>query len=527
MRSFNLTVSEVFKRSMGWVHTWLGLIFGSLLFAIFWMGTLSVFDKEIDQWMKPEMRLPFIQSRPSIDAQLEKLEHDIEQNSPIVVRLPKPRIPVLQIAYINRAGTVEDLVINPIEQSVLQPTNTLAASGFFFPFHYALNLKWRSVGIWIVGLATMAMLILLVSGTLIHRKLIVDFFTFRRRRSQRRSVLDLHNLAGTIGLPFYFILALTGLIILFDSYLHWSATLLFDGDSSALNEQLIGFPKVQVSGNSLVQTASVDKMVAQAESTWNRRSRERQFADLVMISIQGDANSLVDVRQIFPSRNVIRHRTALIFDRSTGALVHDYSCQPLACAYGWLIGSHFIQFDHQTLRWLYFVGGLLGCVMIATGSLFWIVSRLKKRSEDSEINGVVRAMTVSSITGIILATCSFLIANRLLSKEASFWIFDRAVLEVLSFFFAWVVSYFHAAIRGPKAWSDQTSAIACLAFITPVLNWVTTGDTMLKTLSTPHLYNIAGVDVCLLIGAAIAAWAAYILNGKFNIGLSEPVTTQH
>ena len=40
------------------LHTWAGVVLGSLLFAIFWMGTLSVFDKEIDQWMRPETRLP-------------------------------------------------------------------------------------------------------------------------------------------------------------------------------------------------------------------------------------------------------------------------------------------------------------------------------------------------------------------------------------------------------------------------------------------------------------------------------------
>ena len=47
-----------FRRAMGWLHTWAGVLLGSVLFAIFWMGTLSVFDIEIDQWMKPATRLP-------------------------------------------------------------------------------------------------------------------------------------------------------------------------------------------------------------------------------------------------------------------------------------------------------------------------------------------------------------------------------------------------------------------------------------------------------------------------------------
>ena len=42
---------------MAGLHTWAGVVIGSLLFAIFWMGTLSVFDREIDRWMNPGSRL--------------------------------------------------------------------------------------------------------------------------------------------------------------------------------------------------------------------------------------------------------------------------------------------------------------------------------------------------------------------------------------------------------------------------------------------------------------------------------------
>src|SRR5688572_20498892 len=46
-----------FRGSMNWLHTWAGVVFGGLLFAIFWMGTLAVFDREIDRWMMPMTRL--------------------------------------------------------------------------------------------------------------------------------------------------------------------------------------------------------------------------------------------------------------------------------------------------------------------------------------------------------------------------------------------------------------------------------------------------------------------------------------
>ncbi|MEG1054296.1 MAG: PepSY-associated TM helix domain-containing protein, partial [Janthinobacterium sp.] len=50
-------MERTFGKSMVWLHSWAGVILGSVLFAIFWMGTLSVFDAEIDRWMMPQTRL--------------------------------------------------------------------------------------------------------------------------------------------------------------------------------------------------------------------------------------------------------------------------------------------------------------------------------------------------------------------------------------------------------------------------------------------------------------------------------------
>ena len=40
---------------MNWIHSWSGLLFGWLLFAVFLTGTLTVFDNEITYWMQPEL----------------------------------------------------------------------------------------------------------------------------------------------------------------------------------------------------------------------------------------------------------------------------------------------------------------------------------------------------------------------------------------------------------------------------------------------------------------------------------------
>ena len=53
------------RQSMAWIHTWLGLLAGWILFAMFLTGTASYFRPKITQWMQPELRLaPVAPRRP-------------------------------------------------------------------------------------------------------------------------------------------------------------------------------------------------------------------------------------------------------------------------------------------------------------------------------------------------------------------------------------------------------------------------------------------------------------------------------
>ena len=61
-------MEPTFRGSMNWLHTWAGVVLGGLLFAIFWMGSLSVFDREIDRWMIPSTRLALSPEPISFDA---------------------------------------------------------------------------------------------------------------------------------------------------------------------------------------------------------------------------------------------------------------------------------------------------------------------------------------------------------------------------------------------------------------------------------------------------------------------------
>ena len=215
----------------------------------------------------------------------------------------------------------------------------------------------------------------------------------------------------------------------------------------------------------------------------------------------GDANSYVELRRSY-ANDVTMNLDQIYFDAATGKVLARFEAGPVMTAQRFISGLHFIRFDHALLRWLYFAGGLAGCVMICTGFLFWLEARRAQHVKKGLAGvRVVEGLTIGSVTGIVLATLVFMAANRLMPERA-----DGATLEVQAFYAAWVLSFAHAWWRSRTAWREQAGAIAALAVLDVALNWATTGDHLYRTLSQGQ-YAVAGVDL-LLAGVALAA--AYI-----------------
>jgi uncharacterized iron-regulated membrane protein len=206
---------KTITQSLSWLHTWSGLLFGWVLFAIFLTGTLAVFDKEIDNWLRPEIPTHSLDSREAAQTALDYLQARHPHARTWNIGLPNERAPTLSVSTgEQRRGGGQAL--DPETGEPLQVRET-AGGGFFFRFHFTLNLP-RLLGIWVVGLAAMAMLAALVSGIVIHKKFFKEFFTFRPAKGQR-SWLDAHNATGVLVLPFHLMITYTGLVIFYLIYM--------------------------------------------------------------------------------------------------------------------------------------------------------------------------------------------------------------------------------------------------------------------------------------------------------------------
>ena len=495
-----------FRRSMGWVHTWAGVVLGSLLFAIFWMGTLSVFDSEIDLWMKPATRLPPAPHALPLETFRPSLDEAIAARAGFWnVTLPGDRQSVARVRYGTRQkNTSYD--IDPATGRMLPDAGTLGGSGFIFPFHYTLEIQFLDLGEWMVGLASMAMLALCVTGVIIHRKIFAEFFTFRPYRKPRRFLLDVHNISGVLGLPFHVMLTFSGLVILGATYFPAGVNAVYPkGREYFLDANNLSFLAAK-HGAPGAAVVSLDETARRARAISGGTQ-----PGLVLVANPGMTTGRI---AFFPASEgqVTVDRDIIAFESATGTpLPREPALRPIMHAQRFLSGLHLIQFHHWGLRWLYFILGLGGCVLIATGFLFWLESRRKKQGANFGFR-LVAGLTVGSTTGIILATVAFFIANRLLAPDAHVHGVARPALEVWVFYIVWLAAFVHAWTCPHRVWMWQSAMIGVLAFAAPLLNWITTGDHLLRTLSHRYLWPVAGMDMLLLAGAALGVLASVRLS---------------
>ena len=514
-----LSISPDFRHSMDWLHTWLGIGLGMVLFVIFWTGTLTVFDKEIDQWMKPELRIPAQQDvaldpfLPSIAAEL-----DPAQGSEFWLSPPQPRVPAIRVFYEDHEGHGHEAMYDPRTGEQLDLTDSHAGSDFFFPFHYMLHIPGIA-GYWIVGIAGFGMLVLTVSGLFIHRKIFQDFFTFRPKRKPGRASLDFHNLTAMIALPFHILIPLSGLFVFASTYFPWALAVPYEGNLRGMNAEMAGYEELAVipSGQALPTPLRVDRYMDRAAQAWAlEEGASTSAADWVGLFNYGDENAYILVERYFPNDRVSIGPHQMTFDPNTEAMLDRFDPKPIHSATNWLEGLHWIQFDHWTLRWLYFLAGLSGCAMIGSGLVYWMQARIRRDAVNSTGVRILRAMTVGATAGIICASAAFLIANRVIPKVIELNV-HRHDLEIWVFFTVWLLSFGHASLRGKAAWREQSYAIALLAAGGLMSYWLTTGDHVFASLSN-GLFAIAGVDCVLMIGGAVSLLAGFQLKRSAHTG---------
>lgn len=500
-------MKEGFRQAMAWLHTWAGLIFGWLLFAIFLTGTLAYFKDEISHWMQPEIPARSVSSEASLILAQGYLQQHATGASRWLIELPSARQPGLSVrwqqspAKRGERGRFTEKLLDPQTGAELQGRDTMGGD-FFYRFHFQLQMPYPW-GRWLSTIAAMVMFIGLITGIITHKKIFKDFFTFRPSKGQR-SWLDGHNAVGVLVLPFHLMITYSSLVIFMAMVMPASILASYNGDASQFYAEVFPASNTPQTAGQPAQLAPLAPLLEKAREQWAGGRVGR-----LTVNNPGDANASVVLARDGSDRVVHDFGSAVTFNGVTGQLLGTTPKQALPVAIaGSFYGLHMGHFAGPVLRWLYFICGLASTVMIGTGLVIWLGKRQLKHAKSAVMPfelRLVEVLNIASMSGLVIAVAAFFWANRLLPVEMA----GRAEWEVNSFFMVWGLSVLHALIRrGRTAWVEQLALAALLFCAVPLLNALTTPYHLGVTL-TQGDYALAGFDLACLGSGLFLAWAAW------------------
>jgi uncharacterized iron-regulated membrane protein len=486
------------RQSMAWLHTWSGLLAGWLLFVIFVGGTIACFDRELDDWMRPALHGIESPERPRFDPAFERLAALAPDAHVWWAHVSGARERGMEAYWMMDDGSQGKRTLHP---SSGEPVPETAGGEFFFELHW--NLHAGTWGMYVVGFAGMMMLVALVAGVITHKRIFKDFFTFRPRAGGQRAWLDGHNIAGVLGLPFHLMIAYTGVAIFVTSYIFGGLDASYGGDVERYFEEAGGFYERPEVGAPLQGLHSVDALLDDA------RRRMGVPVDWAAVHHPDDASAVISFGTDH-ARRVAWDMQQVSYDAATGAFLH-HTPPPSSgyLAYSWLGGLHMAQFGGAPLRWLYFLLGLAGCAMLASGMQVWVRKREQRVAAAGALSGygLVRALNVGVVAGMPLACAAMLLGNRLLPAGLP----DRAGAEITVFVVAWVLAAAWGAWRDRQGlgWRDLFAATALAMAAIPVVNLATTPASHLLATLPRGDWALAAVDLAALALALWFLWMAH------------------
>lgn len=212
-------------------HSALGLAFSAVLYLICLTGTLAVFVHEFERWENPGApRLAGAAPAAVQHAYVEAIRRTQRPVEHVIVQMPDATLPFLRLTTEDENGTRRSWYADASGE--LAGAAREGWTQFLIRLHINLHLP-RSIGLFIVGLAGVALLSSLISGVLAHPRIFRDAFHLRLGGSRRLQEADLHNRIGIWALPFHLIVSLTGALLGLSTIIIGALGLaVFQGDSA-------------------------------------------------------------------------------------------------------------------------------------------------------------------------------------------------------------------------------------------------------------------------------------------------------
>lgn len=511
-----------FRHSMTWLHTWVGLVLSLLLYFMFVTGSAGYFDEEITRWMQPE--IPMLENAfepialiPVVEQRRQKIAPNADH---VYIQLPVGRSPFFSLWWHIPKNEIDGgWHSEKLDPNTGLPVTTRHTEGgeLLYRLHYNLHYIPTQLGNWLTSVAAMFMLVAIITGVIIHRRIFKDFFNFRRRKSLT-SWLDMHNLLGVLPLPFHLMITYSGLVLLM-----FSTMIAIPVSNFGTGKELRQAYDAVFSEPPHRNAAGIDARAIPLVDLY-RQTAQTSDNKIAFISIDnpGDRNAVVHIGTQADSG--LDEFTPYLYDGVSGERLNE----PLTHAtnltgkniYDTLEALHEGMFASPLLRWLYFLSGLMGAGMIASGTVLWILRRqaaYDKIGMNDRSLYVVERLTIGTLVGLPIAIVAYFYANRLLPADLA----SRSNWEINSLFMTWLATLAHPFLsskdkRPKQLWREQLLLAAVLYAGVPPLNTLTSNHNLITAVLHGD-WVMAGFDLFMLILAASFA------SGYYKLRKTDPI----
>lgn len=517
-------MEKSFKQSMRWLHTFSGLILGWLLFAIFVTGTSAYYKDEINLWMQPELHYSKASSKTMQIAKDKALQ--FSQKVPNVsVFLPSDRKNTITLMYGQKVVNSRRFqrFTHNYDASLGEEIDSRRTAGgnFLYRFHFQLYGFDHHLARWLVIIATMSMFIAIITGIIIHTRIFKDIFVFREKKGIR-SWMDVHILPSIAALPFMIMITYSGLLFFSNLVMPWGLEAVYKNKPQ--NEFRKDF-------NELRSGENINSNIKRVRLTNQNRTISKENLDLILkkaskkwtnnisaFSISKSRNGFVNVMVLPKNKSSIfdirSQREYLLYDGvSTNLIKHNKPTTSNSLVMN--INSsfrtlHIATFANSSLRFLFFISGLAGVIIIASGLILWTVKR-KKKYEDKKHFGfvLVEKLNLGTIVGIFIALASYFLANRFIELENT----SRHILEINTFFAVWALCFVYAIFRNTKkAWFEKMCLASFLFLLLVILEIFYFSESISEYLLKDSILHY--FDMALFSFSLFFALAAFIFIKK-------------
>jgi len=372
-----------FRKVSEWLHLWLGLASGIIVFIVCFTGGLWVWRYEVwryteKHWYVEAQQKPYLPPSALVAKSRDYFKaHHIIDDTLTSLKYWKPGRSVT-LTFSLPGQQQAEMFLNPYTGAVLKDQREQsAADKFFLLVRAGHRFLWlpKKVGSLVVGSACIIFVITMITGliwwypTKWTKKTAKDSFTVKWRAKWKRLNIDIHNVIGFYSVLFVLALTLSGIFFTFK----WFE----NGAYKVLTWKSLSAEHIDPKSDT---TERLARFAHPEDVVWNKlmRKYDGRFGS-ISINIPVKFSSAYETTVYFGDGNLLYNRAVSFFDQKTLQVLpplmqHDQPYASLSAGeklFRMNFDIHTGQILGLPTKILAFFACMIGASMPVTGFIIW------------------------------------------------------------------------------------------------------------------------------------------------------------